>query len=79
MSNENYTLYGEEWKKEMAKLPKSAVIDIAAKIGQDKERLEELAMLREQCRKYLMSVPADEITAEDALESLGYGRNGLGS
>lgn len=79
MSNENYTTYGEEWKKEMSKLPKAVLIDIAAKIGQEKERLEELADFRTQCRHYLMSVPADEITVEDALESLGYGRNGLGS
>lgn len=55
MSNENYITYGEEWKKKMSKLSKSAIIEIAAKIGQDKERL------------------------EDAIESLGYGRNGLGS
>lgn len=79
MSNENYTTYGEEWKKEMSKLPKAVLIDIASKIGQDKERLEELADLRTQCRHYLMGVPADEITVEDALESLGYGRDGLGS
>ncbi len=79
MSNENYTPYGEEWKKEMSKLPKSTLIEIAAKIGQDKERLEELADLRTQCRHYLMGVPADEITVEDALESLGYGCDGLGS
>jgi hypothetical protein len=77
MSNEKYTIYGEEWKKEMSKLPKAVLIDIAAKIGQDKERLEELADLRTQCRHYLMGVPSDEITVEDALESLGYGRDGL--
>lgn len=79
MSNENYTTYGEEWKKEMSKLPKAVLIDIAAKIGQEKEKLEELADLRLQRRNYLMSVSADEITVEDALESLGYDRNGLGS
>jgi hypothetical protein len=79
MSNENYTTYGEEWKKEMSKLPKAVLIDIASKIGQEKERLEELADLRLACRNYLMGVPADEVTVEDALESLGYGRNGLGS
>jgi len=79
MSNKKYTTYGEEWKKEMSKLPKAAIIEIASKIGQDKERLEELAYLRTQCRHYLMGVPADEITVEDALESLGYGRDGLGS
>jgi len=79
MSNENYTTYGEEWKKEMSKLPKAAIIDIAAKIGQYSEILEEAADLRLQCRNYLVGVPADKITVEDALESLGYGRDGLGS
>lgn len=79
MSNENYTRYGEEWKNEMSKLPKAALIDIAAKIGQEKEQLEELADLRLQCRNYLMGVPSDKVTVEDALEYLGYGRNGLGS
>ena len=79
MSNENYTTYGEEWKEEMSKLPKTEIIEIAAKIGQEKERLEELADFRTQCRHYLMGVPADEITVEDALESLGYGRDGLSS
>lgn len=38
----NYTTYGEEWKKEMSKLPKNVIIDIAAKVGQDKERLEKM-------------------------------------
>lgn len=27
--------------------------------------------------QYLMSVPADDITVEDALEAFGFGRNGL--
>lgn len=79
MSNKKYTTYGEEWKKEMSKLPKAAIIEIASKIGKEKERLGELADLRTQCRHYLMGVPSDEITVEDALESLGYGRDGLGS
>jgi hypothetical protein len=30
-------------------------------------------------RDYLMSTPAGEITAEGALEALGFGRNGLWS
>lgn len=72
-----YTTYGSEWKKEMSKLPKTAIIEIAAQIGQDKERLEKLADLRAQCHQYLMSVPSDKITVEDTLENLGYGRNGL--
>ena len=66
-------------EKELSKLPKAKIIDIAAKIGQEKEMLEDLADLKLQCRNYLMGIPADKITVEDALEALGYGRNGLGS
>lgn len=29
-------------------------------------------------RDYLMTVDADEVTVEDALEAFGFGRNGLG-
>lgn len=39
MENENYMPYGEEWKKEMAKLPKAFLIDMAAKIGQEKDAI----------------------------------------
>lgn len=74
----NYTNYGEEWQKEVAKLPKKAIIEIAAKIGQEKARLEVLVDFRDDCRRYLMGVNAHEVTVEDALESLGYGRNGFG-
>ena len=31
MANENYTPYGEEWKKEMEKLPKKVIIEMFAK------------------------------------------------
>lgn len=41
MNNENYTPYGEEWKKEMAKLPKAVLIDIAANLGKEKQILED--------------------------------------
>jgi len=41
MKDENYTTYGEEWKKEMSKLPKAKIIEIASKIGQEKESVEE--------------------------------------
>lgn len=41
--------------------------------------IKEAADLRQQCRHYLMGVESDKITVEDALEELGYGRNGLGS
>lgn len=33
--------------------------------------------LREQCRHYLMSVDPKDLTVEDCLEYLGYGRDGL--
>jgi len=39
MEKENYTPYGDEWKKEMSKLPKARIIDIAAKIGQEKDAI----------------------------------------
>lgn len=79
MSEENYTPYGEEWKEEMSKLSKKDLIDIAAKIGEEQERLKELAEHRLNCRHYLMGVEPKNLTVEDCLESLGYGRNGLGS
>jgi hypothetical protein len=63
----------------MLKLTKVALIEVASKIGQEKEMLGELADFREQCRHYLMGVNPEKLTVEDALESLGYGRNGLGS
>ena len=43
MSNENYTPFGEEWKKEISKLPKSAIIELAAKLGQEKSDFENSA------------------------------------
>ncbi len=36
MANENYTRYGDEWKKEMEKLPKKVIIEMFSKIGYDK-------------------------------------------
>lgn len=32
---------------------------------------------RDNCRDYLMQVKPSDITVEDTLEALGYGRNGL--
>lgn len=37
MSNENYQPFGQEWEKEMNKLPKLKIIQIAAKLGKEKE------------------------------------------
>lgn len=34
---EDYIPYGEEWKREMNKLPKAVIIDVAAKIGTEKD------------------------------------------
>lgn len=42
-----------------------------------KESVQELNARIEECRHYLMGVSEDEITVGDALESLGFGRNGL--
>jgi hypothetical protein len=69
--------YNKEWEAEMAKLTKKQIIEIAAQIGKNNERLLELAELRANCHHYLMCVPAEKITVADALEALGYGRNGL--
>ena len=79
MANENYTPYGDEWKKEMEKLPKKVIIEMFSKTGFDKMHLAELADYRLQCRNYLMGVHPADLTVEDCLEQLGYGRNGLGS
>lgn len=37
MQNQDYQPYGEEWKKEMNKLPKSMIIEIFSKLGKEKE------------------------------------------
>ena len=79
MVNKNYTPYGDEWKKEMEKLPKKVIIEMFSKTGFDKMYLAELADYRIQCRNYLMGVRPEDLTVEDCLEQLGYGRNGLGS
>ncbi|WP_250632138.1 hypothetical protein [Rhodoflexus caldus] len=78
------TPYGEEWKKEVSKMSKAQIIELAAKIGTEKnvleakvERYEILVELRDRCRNYLMSVQPEDITVEDCLEELGFGRNGL--
>lgn len=40
------------------------------------DRLSEAADHRDSCRHYLMGVDPERLTVEDALETLGYGRNG---
>ena len=43
MSNENYVPYGEEWVKEMNKMPKAMILKIASQALQEKNtRVDEL-------------------------------------
>ena len=42
-----------------------------------KEELRYASEQLESGRDYLMRVPSNEITVEDALEAFGFGRNGL--
>ena len=42
MKTSKYTPFGEEWKKELSKLSKKRIIDIAQGIGNESERLKEL-------------------------------------
>lgn len=44
MSDTDYIPYGEEWKKEISKLPKAAIIEMAAKLGQEKDLFESKAL-----------------------------------
>ena len=49
---EDYIPYGDEWKREMNKLPKDVIIDVASKIGIERDlirdqRNEMLELLRE--------------------------------
>jgi hypothetical protein len=41
--NEDYTPYGEEWKKELSKLPKSVLIDMLAKAHIERKGWEDIA------------------------------------
>ena len=41
------------------------------------EYLEKCADARSECRHYLMGVQDSELTTSDALEALGYGRDGV--
>lgn len=56
-----------------------AVYEEVEKLLKDLDYYSELAKQRDECRHYLMGVQPSELTVEDALESLGYGRNGLGA
>ncbi len=49
------------------------------KIKELEERIDELRSQLTEGRDYLMTVNADEVTVENALESFGFGRNGLKS
>lgn len=37
MAEDQYQTFGEEWKKEISKLPKPMIIELAAKMGNEKE------------------------------------------
>jgi hypothetical protein len=43
----------------------------------DMEEIERINKYRYACRDYLMGVEPDKLTVEDALEALGFGRDGL--
>ena len=77
MVQKNYTTFGEEWKKKATSLSKKELIDLVSKIGKENEELERAADHRNNCRDYLMGVYPKDLTVEDCLENLGYGRNGL--
>jgi len=77
MVNQDYTPYGEEWKIEVKKLSKPALIDLAARIGKQKDKFAETASLRDKCRSYLMGVRPEDLTVEDCLTALGFTANGL--
>lgn len=38
---------------------------------------EESEAKRDECRDYLMGIDPKDLTVEDALEALGYGRDGI--
>lgn len=40
ITESDYETYGDAWKKEMTKLPKAIIIDLASKIGKDKATLQ---------------------------------------
>ena len=48
------------------------------RMQEQRETISELAERLDKGRDYLMQVPADKITVEDALEAFGFGRDGLG-
>ena len=54
-------------------------ITMKRKIKELEERIDELRSQLTEGRDYLMTVNADEVTVENALESFGFGRNGLKS
>ncbi len=53
----DYTPYSEEWKKEISKLPKNAIIEMAAKIGEDKEKYRQAL---KDCRQAMLDYGMDE-------------------
>lgn len=58
---------------------KNKVTDLEDQVRELSEKIAELNERMTEGRSYLMSVEPEELTVEDALESFGYGRNGLNS
>jgi hypothetical protein len=52
---------------------------MAAHLKARRDMVQDLSNQLSEGRSYLMSVDADKITVEDALEAFGFGRNGLRS
>lgn len=56
---------------------KTAIEKLREEINQKQELIDYMAGCLDRGRDYLMQVSSDKITVEDALESFGFGRNGL--
>jgi len=67
-SIENYTPFGEGWKKELSKLSKKDIIEMAQGIGNESERLKEL--LRENHLPVFAYLQTNE--TEGTVESVWY-------
>ena len=84
---DDYIPYGEEWKKEMMKLPKAIIIDLAAKswVEKDKEiaELRAAVMNTEEIIDIKESIIQELISALEASNDLlvkdGYGQERLES
>ena len=53
------------------------IVALQFELEQEKDRHSALSDALNEGRHYLMGVPSDKVTVEDALEAFGFGRNGL--